>query len=293
MGNWLKSGLKEVYTPANFNKDPPLRPLKTAVYPFKGIAYFFTHPSLWAIVVCPVIVTVLVAIAATIIVFAGLMYPQYLLISDYIIHINWVAWLVTVILCILEVLFIVALTVVVFFDGTKRRIYKQVFRLHDVHVRKAAQTYGVPIETHWNYNRDDQCCWCWICTDSRETLTDCCCFCLNPVVYWKYFFYKVLSAVVFLVSLPLNLIPILGTLFFCMINGTFMAWRLQFGYFTDKEIPPAISSYIFTRRLPEYMSFGTVCMLLDFIPVLNLILIYTNVVASGEFSLFSLNLIVC
>jgi len=270
-----------MYTPASFNKDPPLKPWKTALYPLKGVTFFFTHPSLWAIIVCPVFVTIIIAIIATIVVFAGLLYPQYLFIVDYIVDIDWLAWIMAIILCIIEILFTIAMAILVFFEGTKRRIYKQVFRLHDMPVRKSAQTYGAPIEYHWNYRRDDDCCWCWICTDSRETFRDCCCFCLNPVIYWKYFFYKILALVVFLISLPLNLIPIVGTIFFCVVNGTIMAWRLQFGYFTDKEIPPPVSSYIFMRRLPEYISFGTVCMLLDFIPVLNILLIYTNVVSSA------------
>ena len=195
----------------------------------------------------------------------------------------WLSWTVAVVLCLCEVLVVIVLTVLIFFDGTRRRIYKKVFEIEGVVVR-SLDSDGIPIKDPTLEDFvDDNCC-LWIFADFWSTIKGCLlCCCFDRKDCGWFLMMKVLSLGVFLISLPLNLIPVVGTLLFCMINGTLMAWRLQLSYFKEKNLPPSVCSYILKHRISEYASFGTVCMILDLIPLVDILLIYTNIIASGKF----------
>jgi len=270
-----------VYAPVTFHVDPPTRPVYTALYPLRGITYFLSHPSLWKIIICPLLVTAAVAIVALALIFGLALYPQALLLDDWI-GITWLAWVIAVILCLVEVLFIILITIFIFFDGTRRRIYKKVFEIEGVIVRPAgslAQEYNAEELVSSTFERH---CACWVCVDVFESIKGCLlCCCIDRKDCGWYLTMKVISLLVFLVSLPLNLIPVVGTIIFCALNGSLMAWRLQLNYFKKKTLPPSVCTYILRHRSSEYFAFGVVCLLLDLIPVIDILLIYTNIIASA------------
>lgn len=278
--------VENVYAPVIFANDPPQRPVYVALYPLRSIVYFFTHPILWKIIICPLLITLTISIIAIVLIFGLALYPQYLLMMD-ICDIVWLSWIVAVILCLFEIFIVIILTVLIFFDGTKRRIYRKVFEIEGISVRRL-DSDGLPkppssIEDFV----DDNCC-LWLFADFWSSIKNCllCCFFDRKDCGW-YLLMKVISLLVFIISLPLNLIPVIGTLAFCLINGTLMAWRLQLNYFKEKNLPPSVCSYILKHRMSEYASFGTVCMILDLIPLVDVLLVYTNVIASGMLIVFN------
>lgn len=282
-------GIKDaLYSPVTFSHDPPVRPTSTALYPLKGILYFLVHPSLWKIIICPLIITILVFITAVVLIFSLALYPQYLLFEE-LTNITWLSWILAVAFCLVEIFLILVLTFIIFFDGTRRRIYSKVFEIEGVSVRVVGTNgKATTLDEETVFSSLNQYCACWIIVDFIECIKGCifcCCFDRRHCTF------KIITGIIFFASLPLNLIPIIGTILFCVINGTMMAWRMHLNYFQKKELPPSVCSYILKHRFYEYMSFGTVCMLLDLIPVIDIILIYTNIVASGKlkkicFSLF-------
>jgi len=274
VNQYVKHKWDQVYSPVEFAEDPPNNPTKVAFYPLKAIWYFLVNPRLWLIVLCPIIITLMVSIVSFVIVFGGFLYPQYLLIYGELWDISWLAWILAVILCLAEWLLIIGICVVIFFDGTKKRIYKQVFIIESVKISRA--NLGLLAKEE----QTTSCC-CWMCEDMVSSVVDCFCCCFSPTHYWKYVWYKTVTWIIFVISMPLNLIPGLGTAVFCLLNGSFLAWRLQISYFQEKEIPPNVARYIFTHRYSEYLAFGTVCVVLDLIPFLNVFFIYTNIIATA------------
>jgi len=260
-----------------------MRPLQKALYPLRALVYFLQHPSLWKIIICPIIATIVSAILAFILIFALALYPQYLLIVKYLHH-QPISWILAVLLCLIEVsLTVLAVSFFVFFQGTRARIYKRVFQIEQVRVRKAGDraTQYHTIEDSVSSALEEYCL-CWVCLD----VANCCknfvfCCCIDPRNCGWYLTMRTVTLLLFVVSLPLNLIPVVGTFLFCILNGTLMAWGMQLNYFKQKQLPPNACTFILRKRWPEYMSFGSVCLLLDLIPVVNIVLIYTNIIASA------------
>lgn len=129
---------------------------------------------------------------------------------------------------------------------------------------------------------DINCCCCWIAADVVGTFEECLCCLCHPsrLVWWACS--SLFSLLLFIVTFPLNFIPVVGTLGFCMINGFFMAWRMQRKYLIRKGLNfKEQTHYVFRLRQAEFLAFGTVCMLLDLIPLIDILLVYTNIVASA------------
>lgn len=263
----------------------PQRPLRCALYPLQGIYYFLKSPALWKILIMPILVTLLVGITAFLLIFGLALYPQELLFEDTLGLPSWLSWILAVLLCLVEVLFVILLTALIFLDGTRRRIYYKVFELEGVTVVKGekGETEGRFGEVGVAARMDEiNCCCCWIAADVVGTFEECLCCLCHPsrLVWWACS--SLFSLVLFVVTFPLNFIPVIGTLGFCMINGFFMAWRMQRKYLIRKGLNlKEQTHYVFRLRQAEFLAFGTVCMLLDLIPLIDILLVYTNIVASA------------
>ncbi|KAF9133357.1 hypothetical protein BGW39_009954 [Mortierella sp. 14UC] len=84
---------------------------------------------------------------------------------------------------------------------------------------------------------------------------------------------------VLILTLPLNLIPILGQILYATINGWILTFGIRFHY--DAEIrnkPLAQSRREAWGRKSEYTSFGAVAVGLEMIPIANLLFMWTNIV---------------
>eukprot|EP00011_Vannellida_sp_DIVA3-517-6-12_P009240 CAMPEP_0114616126 /NCGR_PEP_ID=MMETSP0168-20121206/6526_1 /TAXON_ID=95228 ORGANISM="Vannella sp., Strain DIVA3 517/6/12" /NCGR_SAMPLE_ID=MMETSP0168 /ASSEMBLY_ACC=CAM_ASM_000044 /LENGTH=391 /DNA_ID=CAMNT_0001827231 /DNA_START=125 /DNA_END=1297 /DNA_ORIENTATION=- len=257
----------------------PQSPLRIALYPLQGLLYFLKSPALWKILIMPIVVTFLVGVAAFVLIFGLALYPQELLFEETLGWPAWLSWILAVLLCLAEVL------ALIFLDGTRRRIYYKVFELEGITVVQGdrGETEGRFGEVGVAARLDDvNCCCCWIVADVVGTFEEClCCLCHPSRLVW-WLCSSIFSLVLFVVTFPLNFIPVLGTLGFCMINGYFMAWRMQRKYMLRKGLNfKEQTHYVFRLRPADFLAFGTVCMLLDLIPLIDILLVYTNIVASA------------
>ncbi|KAG0364405.1 hypothetical protein BGZ54_007556 [Gamsiella multidivaricata] len=85
--------------------------------------------------------------------------------------------------------------------------------------------------------------------------------------------------VVLILTLPLNLIPILGQILYAFINGWILTFGVRFHYDAEiRNISVAQSRREAWKRRSEYSGFGSVAVALEMIPIANLLFMWTNIV---------------
>ena len=132
----------------------------------------------------------------------------------------------------------------------------------------------------------DKGCLMWMIADAIEGIRNLFCCFFKPDCLIDCLYMKVFTFILFLITLPLNLIPGFGTLLFISINGFYFGWRMQDAYLEKKGLTFNERKYFVTKRWSEFVAFGVVCMTLNLLPFLNSILIYCNVVSAGLFISF-------
>ncbi|KAF9933424.1 hypothetical protein FBU30_005458 [Linnemannia zychae] len=84
---------------------------------------------------------------------------------------------------------------------------------------------------------------------------------------------------VLILTLPLNLIPILGQILYATINGWILTFGIRFHYDAEiRNIPVSQSRREAWARKSEFTSFGAVAVGLEMIPIANLLFMWTNIV---------------
>lgn len=92
----------------------------------------------------------------------------------------------------------------------------------------------------------------------------------------------VLSFLLLLCTIPLNAIPVIGTVLFLFINGFTLAWGLQDSFLVSKGMTlPNQWQYMRSGSWRGYTAFGFSAIILDLLPFFNIVFIYTNVVGAA------------
>lgn len=89
------------------------------------------------------------------------------------------------------------------------------------------------------------------------------------------------SLVRYLIRLPLNFIPVVGTVVFLMVQGRETGPAMHERYFSLKGYTKAQKEEFVKRNKAGYMAFGAVCTLLQMVPLANVLFLYTNVSAAA------------
>ncbi|KAG0366806.1 hypothetical protein BGZ54_004860 [Gamsiella multidivaricata] len=92
-------------------------------------------------------------------------------------------------------------------------------------------------------------------------------------------FFQVVSLIVLL---PLHVVPVVGTIVYCYLNGWVMAFSKRIHYDVElcKMSVNQSRKYAWKRR-SEFCEFGGVAVFLEMTPVLNLLFFWTNVVGAA------------
>jgi len=109
---------------------------------------------------------------------------------------------------------------------------------------------------------------------------------------WKHFSYllpdahfwvkEVVRWLVLTVTLPWNLIPVVGWAAFLFVNGSFLAWELQGRYFQlsrNAELKTQVKHLL--RHPRQYLELGVTGFLLQLIPILGPLCTIPNVVGAA------------
>ncbi|KAI8977879.1 hypothetical protein BDB01DRAFT_801059 [Pilobolus umbonatus] len=164
-------------------------------YPITGIVFFFTHPELWMKTLCPFLLTLVFGIVSIVLSFVYLLPLQ----AHALINAGcptWLAWLVSVILVLLESavfdLIFFAVTLPIFQDA-----------LFDATLK--AKGLGRMFDTIVPVSGMRLCC--------RGISS-------GLLTVWMILLAQIL---ILIVTAPLHLIPVAGTVIACYING-WVAW---------------------------------------------------------------------
>ncbi|ETV83590.1 hypothetical protein H257_04288 [Aphanomyces astaci] len=221
-----------------------------STYAVQGILYFLAHPSLWLTLLCPTIMTILVALCSVIGLFAIALYPTAVLYKKAGLPAGW-AWVLAVVTVLAEI-FLTTLIYSLTCSGCfVDKIFEKVLTMRG---------HGRVIE-------------------EAEVKARCCrqCKACCNVSIW-------LRLVVLVVTLPLNLIPIVGTMAYVWLNASLKGWEAHLYYFEMKGYRYDEQKAIFTKRRLQYTSFGMQCMYLEMIPFLGFFFLLTNAIGAALFA---------
>ncbi|KAG0251749.1 hypothetical protein BG011_007395 [Mortierella polycephala] len=227
-----------------------------SIYPFKGIIYFISTPSLWPRVILPFIVLLVITIALLVLAFMYLMPIQ----VDFFIDHNWYPWVAKAVAGLLTLLeaalgsLISYLALMPFWEDA----------LFDAVLRSERLGYIIDA-AHGDYRT-----------------------CLNGVLGGLYIiaFQSVVlllfQVVSLIVLLPLHAIPVIGTVVYCYLNGWVMTFSKRIHYDVElcKKSVNQSRKYAWKNR-GDFCEFGAAAVFLEMIPVLNLLFFWTNVVGAA------------
>ncbi|KAK6903901.1 hypothetical protein L486_03476 [Kwoniella mangroviensis CBS 10435] len=89
------------------------------------------------------------------------------------------------------------------------------------------------------------------------------------------------NVVRYILTLPLNLIPVVGTVFFLGFNGFKSGPGYHARYFQLKGYDKVKKSELIKKRRGAYTAFGTMAMVLNLIPGLSILFTFTNAVGAA------------
>ncbi|KAI1319684.1 hypothetical protein EDD11_003378 [Mortierella claussenii] len=215
-------------------------------YPAQGIFYMLGHPSLFKHLICPIFLTILWGLAVFIFGFAYLLKLQ----AHALINANCpaaVAWIVCIIFVLLEVAVLSILFYLIILPIYQDSLFDKVLKLRGLkHVLKQ--------------------------NEGNDMVK-----CMRGVSggLWILFF----QILVLIITLPINIIPVLGQMVFVAINGWILTFGLRFHYDAEiRNISVLQSRREAWQRRKEYTAFGSVAVGLEMVPIANLLLVWTNIV---------------
>ncbi|KAI0791971.1 hypothetical protein C8Q75DRAFT_714888 [Abortiporus biennis] len=85
----------------------------------------------------------------------------------------------------------------------------------------------------------------------------------------------------YLLSLPLNMVPVLGTVAFLLLNGHRGGPGWHARYFQLKGLDKKQRAEFVDKRRPEYTAFGMATLLFNFVPLVGLVFTFTSTVGAA------------
>eukprot|EP01119_Soliformovum_irregulare_P002228 TRINITY_DN12514_c0_g1_i1.p1 TRINITY_DN12514_c0_g1~~TRINITY_DN12514_c0_g1_i1.p1 ORF type:complete len:266 (-),score=28.26 TRINITY_DN12514_c0_g1_i1:37-834(-) len=216
----------------------------TERYVLTGIYFFITHPKLYRLVVCPLLATLVWTVLSLALLFGLAYVPQAHALINAGLNTSkttWLAWTISVGLVLVET----AASVIIFSAIAFARVQDLLFE-------ETLKIQGVPVMSKET------------CFELRTNFTN-----------------TTLSALLFLVTLPLNILPILGSVGFALINGCLKGWSFHEDYFSMKGLTWWEQYYHVKDNYEDYLRFGAMGTFLGLIPGLNLLCIFTNYVGAA------------
>ncbi|KAF1838533.1 hypothetical protein BDW02DRAFT_627058 [Decorospora gaudefroyi] len=223
------------------------------MYPFKGIAYFFTHRTLWKPLAAKLVPTISLGLGVTVLMFAVTYVPQAALLT---IFNGPLALLTTVLLVLSEsstifsVLsknFLIDDALIDTFDGTLLCRNQTSLVSSERQVKSGSDPVGKLGK---------------LVTKPFAKFT--------PSAIVRYFMY-----------LPLNFIPVVGTVLFVILQGKRFGPTAHARYFQLKQMKKERKERFIEERKAAYTSFGIPAVLLELVPVAGIFFSFTNTVGAA------------
>ncbi|RLN58527.1 hypothetical protein BBJ29_004474 [Phytophthora kernoviae] len=221
-----------------------------STYPLRGVLYFLGDQHLWRLSVCPVLLTLAVACGVVITLFTFTLRPQEEALYDAGLS-PFFAWLLAIVLVIIEVFIVTLIYGLICLEWFKDKIFAHVL---------SERGYSELVENEERHS------------PLLRVLTSCCRVSV------------MLRLGLLVITLPLNMIPVLGNITYAWLNGTLMAWEAHLYYFEMKAFDFEQQKEIISQRKLQYSAFGMQAMLLEMIPIVGAIFMFTNSAGAALFA---------
>ena len=224
--------------------------LDMSTFVAQGLAYFLTHPPLWRLTLCPILSTILVGTTTMIVLFAAAMYPQEQGLYNAGVS-EGLAWALSVMLCLVESFGIVMLYSLICLACYQDKVFEFVMRQQGH-------------EQLMNNKRKHASC-----------LRLCSSCCRVSVLF---------RLGLLVVTVPLNVVPVVGNAMYAWLNGEIVAWEYHFFYFELKNYSLEQQQALINERRLQYSLFGMQALLLEMIPGIGAVFMFTNTVGAALFA---------
>jgi hypothetical protein len=218
-------------------------------YAIQGLVYYIANPSLWLISLCPFLMTIAVALISVISLFDAGLHPQAYSLEKAGLPASW-ARSVAILLVLVEISLITIIYSQTCTPCFRDTIFKKVLRNRG-HGDLLANTNG----------QFQSCRRCKKIGCFRASIIS-----------------------LRIATLPLNLIPILGTIIYIWTNGALSSWELHLPYFSMKGFDYGQQKQIVADNKWSYSSFGMQVAFLSLIPGFGFIFLFTNSVGAALFA---------
>ncbi|GBG34832.1 Hypothetical Protein FCC1311_110542 [Hondaea fermentalgiana] len=220
------------FAPGTTDRTAAFSTIWNTTYSMRGMTAMLKTPSLWRMIICPIIMAVISSIVIFIVLMATVFPAQaHAMHNGTRMSMPW-SWFVSFIVTIAETALIVTIVFVAIFADLQQRVFDKTYDM-----RKST-------EASMSQQRRERCCPC--CSGCNYLL--------------------VLRITLLIVTSPLNIVPLLGQWVWSLINGNFYAWSLHEDYFMLHGITNYHDQHRIVRRHAFYTSFGTTSMFLETIP---------------------------
>ncbi|KAF2131888.1 hypothetical protein P153DRAFT_364366 [Dothidotthia symphoricarpi CBS 119687] len=223
------------------------------LYPFKGIVYFFSHRALWRPLAAKLVPTMSLGLGVTIFMFAVTYVPQAAVLA---IFNGPLAVLTTFLLVlsesstifsILSKNFLIDDALIDTFDGTL--LCRNMTSL--VSTERQIKSGSDPVAK------------------------------LGKLVSKPFAKFTPKAMIRYLMYLPLNFIPVFGTVLFVILQGRKFGPTAHARYFQLKQMKPREKQDFIENRKAAYASFGVPAVLLELVPIVGIFFSFTNTVGAA------------
>ncbi|KAI1392210.1 uncharacterized protein F4822DRAFT_436171 [Hypoxylon trugodes] len=223
------------------------------LYPFKGIVYFITHKSLWK----PFYSRILPTLGLTATVLASMFFFAYLPQLAILIFVNGPLAVFTTILLILNE------------SSTIINIVSRNFLLQDV----LLDTFDGTLVAR---NAND------IVSKGRQLKSGSDPISrLGKIIKSPFSKFTPKALIRYVIYLPLNFIPVVGTIIFILLQGRARGSSVHGRYFQLKGWSSSEQRDWLARHTAPYTTFGTIATLLEMVPILSMFFAFTNTVGAA------------
>ncbi|KAJ0395342.1 hypothetical protein P43SY_006404 [Pythium insidiosum] len=219
-------------------------------YVAQGVAYFLTHPRLWLKALCPLLLTLVVAVASVVVVFSAAFAPQAHALHDAGVP-SALAWILSLLLVVIEIFLVTFIYSLVVLPCYQDEVFEMVL------INRGLGDLVHQDQRHSSCAR--------VCAAMCRVSVLC-------------------RLLLLIVSLPLNLLPVVGTWIYVWLNGLLLAWEYHLYYFELKGLRYADQKTVIDARKAQYSSFGMQALFLEMIPGVGPFFLFTNTVGAALFA---------
>ncbi|CAA9965226.1 hypothetical protein CFE70_009068 [Pyrenophora teres f. teres 0-1] len=223
------------------------------LYPFKGIAYFFTHRALWKPLAAKLVPTVSLGLGVTAVMFAVTYVPQAALLSIF----NGPLAIFTTILLVLSE------------SSTIFSVLSKNFLIDDALIDTFDGTLVCRNQTTLVSNERQV-------KSGNDPIGK-----LGKLVTKPFAKFAPSAIIRYFMYLPLNFIPVVGTILFVILQGRKFGPTAHARYFQLKQMKKQEKERFIEQRKAAYASFGIPAVLLELVPVAGIFFSFTNTVGAA------------